>query len=228
MTGLEQVLGYLKLPRKVLGGVAIAALALLLLPELVVEWLGLDWIRREFRALLGIALLASIALLVAGAVGDFLAEKADERKRATLNNERVDLLKRETEVAAAAEAGKRDAEERHEAEKRERAAQDMAAKIEAGKDFLRKMTDPERSICTRFIREERRTLWLSAESGVVNELLRRGVLRVASNAGHLDMDSGDWSLYFTMNDWAWDYLHEHKELLAAEKPDERAGARRRR
>ena len=76
--------------------------------------------------------------------------------------------------------------------------------------FLHTMTPGERGACREFVAQNHRVRSY-APTGPVLELLRRGVLtRVSTNFSHMHE--------FSMEDWAWDYLRGHPELLDGTPP----------
>lgn len=196
-----------------LAGVALSALAILLLPEGWLAPLGLVTLRTDYPWAFGLAVVVPAALLLVEAIVAIGAwgKREAERLERLRDEQEADERRRATEAAAAAAA--RAEQERQEAEL-----------IEAGKAFLHGMTDPEKAICRKFIEGAVRTHWLNAEYGVVTELQRRGVIYQANQHMHVDLNFQGWGAYFTMRDWAWDCLHEHPELLV-DKQSERKGRR---
>jgi hypothetical protein len=201
------ILAYLKLPTKVLAGIALAALCVLFLPESLIAATGLLAARTDYRWALGLAIWISAALIIVEGVAALWTWQMQRTER-----ERAKLEK--------AEAASREASEklRLEAEEEARKAAQQAAKLAAGIKFIEGMTDPERHQCAKFINSRERTVWLDAEDGVVGELVRRGVLYAATGVTHFDMNFHSMGADFTMADWAREHLQAHPELVVVQKP----------
>jgi hypothetical protein len=201
-----QLLALLKHGPKVLAGLALSALALLVLPESALATIGLEGIRKDHRGWIGAAfLVATVILIVQGVAWT----GGEVRRRSRKKETQADL-----DAAAARERASRQSAEAEEAAKAERA---QAEQVERGIAYLNQMTERERAVAREFIDNESRTCWLSGESGVVSELRRRGVIYLANEVGHYDTRLQAMAWDFTMRDWAWDYLHAHRDVLAKKK-----------
>ena len=192
-----QLLSSLKLPTRAFAAVAVAALAVLLMPEEWLKWLGIAWLKET--PVPGVAIVISFAFLGVDATRSALVWNK-QRREAGLKEQA-----REAAAEAERERGRRELQER-EAE--------AAARLEKGLEFLGRMTNSERHFCRKFIEKSARTQWLNMEHGTVTELVRRGVIYQSNQHAHVDLDFQAWGAYFTMHDWAWDHLHENPELVA--------------
>lgn len=145
-----QILGYLKLPTKVLAGIALAAIGILFLPADWIGAVGLTDVRTTYRWFLGLVILISTALLVVeGVVAAFgAASRRATRHRAASEQRQV-------------EASRLQAQERTEAQERERQTREETEKLAARLKFLQDMTDAEREQCCKFISNAKRTVWLT-------------------------------------------------------------------
>ena len=201
-----QLLVLLKHGPKVLAGIALSSLALIVLPDPALKAIGLDTLRTSYRAWLGITFLVpTIILTVQG-----MAWIGGEVRRRSRKKE----IQADLDAQAARESAARRATE---TEERERLEREMAQLRERGTDYLNKMTEPERAVLREFIEHDARTRWLSGEDGVVSELQRRGVIYLANQVGHYDTRLQALAFDFTMRDWAWEYLHARREVLAKKK-----------
>lgn len=64
----SKILSALKLPLWVFGGIALACIALLILPAGALQWLGIPTSYQEYRSCVGITLIASFSLTAAGLI----------------------------------------------------------------------------------------------------------------------------------------------------------------
>jgi hypothetical protein len=81
--------------------------------------------------------------------------------------------------------------------------------------ILNGMMNPERTVCTEFILGDHRTVFLKP-SGAVSTLVAQGVLQ---RLGELTTNElGEIGANFMMEDWAWEHLREHRELVAMRPP----------
>jgi len=87
--------------------------------------------------------------------------------------------------------------------------------------LLSKLTDDERTILNGFISHHAKTQRLDVDSGVVNGLVTKDVLyRAATRATVGFADTSYYGPIYTcdynVHDWAWDYLNNHRQLLAVQ------------
>ena len=77
-----------------------------------------------------------------------------------------------------------------------------------GKRKLKELTDDEKSILAYYIDNKTRTQELPFNNGIVEELSSFKIIYRAST-----MSLGGTYFSYNINDWAWNYLNKHKELL---------------
>ena len=195
------ILSYLKLHAKILAAVGIVAACVLFLPDAWVALIGLTSIRKQYAGWLGAAVLLGMAVVVVEGVSllaEWLGHSASHRRDERERREQAKREQADREEAEAKDVAKRTRERKEAAE--------------AGIRFLEGMTNPERAICFRFIGGRARTILLNAESGIVEELAKRGVIQPIGKS-HYDLNMQAWASHFTMQDWAWDHLHAHRKLV---------------
>jgi hypothetical protein len=195
MDFLAPLVTFFKSTAKVFGAVAIVSAVILFAPGELLKPLGLDAVRDQYRGALAVALFLCVAFLIVDIVAAIYAVVKSRMEQSRLKADK-------------------EQEEQADTDKKSAAAEARKAKII---EFLSRMTEPERAVCRKFIEKERRTCWLNAESGVVTDLVRRGVLYQANQMVHLDMNMQALGAYFSMNDSSWDYLHEHSDCLSIVK-----------
>ncbi len=208
------ILAYLKLPTKVLAGIALASIAVLASPASWVAATGLAKARTDYRWALGLAIWIPLALLLVELVAALWmwqrARVERDRKKREIDASRAYTESEVKRVQAEADA--------------RRAAEEQATR-DANLKFLGSMTDAERAECAKFIDRAARTVWLYAENGSVRELSRRGVLYLNSPL-HFDMKFQGMGGSFTMTDWAWEHLGANRDLLTIRNPGPPARLRR--
>jgi hypothetical protein len=197
------LLGYLKLPTRVVATVAISALVFLILPEQWLAFLNLANVRTDYGAVVGFALVIAVAFLVVDIIAR--AFKAAVKWRSHTEFERKRKARREENEARQ--------KEKDAAEQAKQAAE--RAEVEKQRiSYVNELTERERAELRKFIGNNARTCWLNAEDGVVSELVCRGVIYQSNQHAHVDLNFQAWGAYFTINDWAWDHFRERPELIA--------------
>jgi len=73
---------------------------------------------------------------------------------------------------------------------------------------LQCLTEEEKQILRFYLAQQSKTNTLRTDDGVVNGLVAHGIIYIAANHGNLIE-----GFAHNINEVAWDYLHEHPELL---------------
>jgi len=91
--------------------------------------------------------------------------------------------------------------------------------LKSAKQHLHNLTHEEREILRAYVGRDTRTQYLPIESGVVAGLEWQHIILRSSHIGSL-VDG--WA--YNIQPWAWDYLHEHPELLFSKEELEQLDA----
>src|SRR5215208_2363448 len=75
------------------------------------------------------------------------------------------------------------------------------------RENLQHLSEPEKEVLRGYIGKGTKARYFDMKDGVVRGLLKVGILYSPSNLGHMDR----WA--YNIQPWAWDYLHDHPELL---------------
>ena len=84
---------------------------------------------------------------------------------------------------------------------------------------LHNLTPTEKQILCGYILPNERTQYLSIQDGIVNGLCAAGIIYRSANVGNL-YGRG---YAFNIEDWAWDYLQAHPELITEGVPTDSQG-----
>ena len=84
--------------------------------------------------------------------------------------------------------------------------------VRNAKDLLTKLTNDEKELFKRYINSNTKALDLNIQDGVVGRLLKLGFLYLGFEVSYGGM-RGSYTFPVNITDWAWDYLHDHPELL---------------
>lgn len=76
------------------------------------------------------------------------------------------------------------------------------------KDNLTHLSEAEKKVLRKYLERNTKTIKLPMDSGLAAALVNAKIIYRASNFGDL-IDGIDYNI----QPWAWDYLHEHPELL---------------
>lgn len=81
---------------------------------------------------------------------------------------------------------------------------------------LQNLTPEEVALLRNYVANRTKSQWLPYESGVVMGLVRLGIIYQASSLGNIH--PGYAVFQFNINDFAWEYLHQHPEVIGFELP----------
>ena len=83
----------------------------------------------------------------------------------------------------------------------------QAQNLKSLQQRLHKLSDEEKRILHKYIKNKTRTQYFAINNGTVNGLELENILFKASNVGRLH----EWA--YNLQPWAWEYLNTHLELL---------------
>ena len=78
---------------------------------------------------------------------------------------------------------------------------------------LGRLTEEEREILRPYIERQTKTRSLNMESGIVNELVAKGLLFRSSQVA-TRWPGGAYMVDHNMQPWVWEYFNKHRELLS--------------
>jgi hypothetical protein len=101
-------------------------------------------------------------------------------------------------------------------------------RLREGQKALERLTIRERKILGHYVENQTTTQRLSIEDGVVNGLVGKRILFVASPYSRTEPWTGKFYTEINLERWAWDYLKKHPHLVqlpaADENPDRQSEA----
>ena len=83
------------------------------------------------------------------------------------------------------------------------------------KRLFHNLTNHQKQILKNFLDNKDRTRYFQFDDGVVNDLMAAGVISRSAEPTTMRGYRGIICAY-TLNDWAWDYLNKHPELLSGD------------
>ena len=187
---MEAILSWLKLPKNLAWPLTIVSGLLLWGPADFKEGLGLQPFIDTYRDWIGIVFLFFLILGLQFIVS-FLYEITIDAFRERKRKEEADKL-----AVAAREEAERQARARE-----EKAVQDISS-----------LTGVEKVILRHFLVNDTRTQDLDYQNGNVSNLTSLGFIYRASSVSYGGL-RGSFTFPYNISDWAWNYIHEHPEVL---------------
>jgi hypothetical protein len=182
---------FFKLPTRVCAAALIVAGALLFLPGTWLASIGLDSLVAQYRPVIGITFLASVAFLLVD-IGRFAWAHvtAHRQQQASLDQQKL--------------IDERD---------NQRMAEQRAAALKIRNDHLLRLTKDEKEILRPFVANNVRSRSV-LESATLDALAACEVINIPPvQALQFDRQGGGHMVEVYVQPWALDYLKEHPELL---------------